>query len=241
MTLQRNSITPGKSRSIDHFYLCNYVASSYGSDDLSRSLLRFKSNMQFDLQAWVECSVAELSKIVHDQFIVVRALHGQETSPVRSSLDSLGNKLMEVLHCRYEPALIAKTRATRALKFLDKTQRSIEMKSVYEFTGTAEFNHNSFLIIDDILTTGTTMTSIAEAITTATGNSNILFYTLALSERISSLNKDLKMNSNVYGWEPTKGWIVAEEDENYGNLNNLKRLIESDFGNSRSQSIRKRR
>jgi len=202
----------------------------HGIDELSKSLLRFKSKLQVDVQAWIECSVVELSKIINSNFIVVRALHGGELEAGNSSLDLLGVSLVKELNCQYRPQLVKKSRLTKSLKFLNKEERKAEIQGTYSFQpDDGDFRNSSFLIIDDILTTGTTLKAIGDAITATTCNTDISFYSLAYSDYQANLNQHVELSGDTYSWQHTQGWIVAEGHAGYNELISLKNQIQNNF------------
>jgi len=228
MSLQKYKHITADLSEYTHFFLCNYKPRSSGEDHLSRSLLRFKSKLQIDIQAWIECSIVELEKVIDKTFIIVRALHSGELVATNSPLDLLGSKLAQALKCQYTPQLIRKTKTTKDLKSLNKLERVQELVNVYTFNSSEKFKDHHFLIIDDILTTGTTLNAVAETITSNTGNTNISFFTLALVDHTAQLNQSIALKGAGYDWVTPQGWIVSEDEPRYNELNELKRKILAD-------------
>lgn len=68
-----------------------------------------------------------------------------------------------------------------------------------------------FLLIDDILTTGTTMRMIIRAIRRLFPRSLIRIFTLARSDYDPSLNLSSPLHGQNYHLENSAGWIVAED------------------------------
>lgn len=104
------------------YYLCNYRPLHLGGDRLSRSLIRFKEALAFDLQAWIECAIRELQQVdMPGDFIIMRALSSEETiidSNADIALDKLGRAIAEVFNINWKPRLIGKQNYTRPLKLL---------------------------------------------------------------------------------------------------------------------------
>jgi predicted amidophosphoribosyltransferase len=163
-----------------HFYLCPYLPLTAGQDALSHSLLNFKQRIQPDLDAWIDCSVQLLGALPFSpDTIILRALRHDETTAridFPSALDLLGNSLATHLRCRYLPTLLSKSRPTLSGKYLTRRGRRSQLQDVYQLISTppspmsgaadpAPGAHNltpstPFLLIDDILTTGTTMRAL---------------------------------------------------------------------------------
>jgi hypoxanthine-guanine phosphoribosyltransferase len=149
---------------------------------------------------------------------------------------------MQHFHCQYQPDLIRKTKYTRSLKFLKKEDRLTTLKDAYLFTGNSDYTSNTFLIIDDILTTGSTLNSIEDAIRRGTDNTDINYYTLARSDYAADLNKEIELKGESYSWQPRSGWAVSDLQEVYNELDMLKSRIDSDFSFhalKRNSSLRK--
>jgi predicted amidophosphoribosyltransferase len=167
-----------------HLYLCPYLPLTAGKDALSHSLLNFKQRIQPDLDAWIDCSVQLLGSLSFStDTIILRALRHDETTArtdFPSALDLLGHSLAIHLRCRYLPTLLTKSRPTLSGKHLTRQQRQSQLLDVYQFATTPPAPvpakpapgspsttpipdlspSTPFLLIDDILTTGTTMRAL---------------------------------------------------------------------------------
>ncbi len=85
----------------------------------------------------------------------------------------------------------------------------------------------SLLLVDDIFTSGTTMTTIIRAIRKKT-TCTISLFTLAATE--SMHNEGVSLTGVSYEWKPSSGWIhLREPDEPYFTLEKLKRMINDGF------------
>jgi predicted amidophosphoribosyltransferase len=152
--------------SFTHFYLCPYLPLTAGTDSLSLSLLKFKQRIQPDLDAWIDCSRQLLSHLSFaPDTIIVRALRHDETTArmdFPSALDLLGENLALQLRCHYLPTLLTKSRTTLPNKHLTRRERRSQVQDVYHVATPlpAIAPSTPFLLIDDILTTGTTMRAL---------------------------------------------------------------------------------
>jgi predicted amidophosphoribosyltransferase len=70
----------------------------------------------------------------------------------------------------------------------------------------------SFLLIDDILTTGTTMRMIIRALRRQFPRCPIRIFTLARSDYDPALNLSSPLHGQNYHLEDSTGWVVAEEE-----------------------------
>ena len=212
-----------------HYYLCNYRPRFAGSDDLSKSLIRFKMLSRVDVEAWTECALIELNKVSFDKgLVIMRALGSDEKSvspSSRTALDWLGRKLAEKLDGDYCPERLCKIRTTRSVKSLSKVEREIELKDVYSFKGESV---GEILILDDILTTGTTMKEIIKAIRAVLPSCSINLFTLANTDHQALLNQHISLAGYSYTWQEEEWKTVAESEEFYNQFVRLKSQILKD-------------
>jgi predicted amidophosphoribosyltransferase len=255
MGLQQTSIAYHNS-SFRHYYLCHYLPLSAGKDNFSRSLLKFKRRIQPDLDAWIDCSLEVLKDVsLSPDTIVLRALHHDETTlpPTRTSfptaLDIFGDALAHRFGCPYLPSLLLKSRPTRPCKELSREQRLTELRDIYSVdpaslsslpilpssveTAPSLPPPLSFLLIDDILTTGTTMRMIIRALRRQFPRCPIRIFTLARSDYDPALNLSSPLHGQNYHLEAGAGWVVAEEDpDGYPDLLSSKTLKNKILANS---------
>jgi predicted amidophosphoribosyltransferase len=169
-----------------HYYLCPYLPLTAGTDSLSHSLLKFKQRIQPDLDAWIDCSVQLLGQLpISPETIIIRALRHDETAArpdFPSALDLLGHSLAIHLRCRYLPGLLIKSRTTLPNKHLTRRERRSQLQDVYHLTAATTSPATPFLLIDDILTTGTTMRTLIGTIRSDCPASPIRTFTLTRAE-----------------------------------------------------------
>jgi hypothetical protein len=180
---------------------------------------------------------------------IIRALHHEETilreDAPSTSLDKLGSALAHQFKGRYLPHLLRKSLPTQQIKGLSKEQREAELQGLYSLypapaAPPASFPPTipaappagpptpSFLIIDDILTTGTTMKMIIGAILRSYPNANLLIFTLAKADYDTSFNRSTPLQGQNYQLEPGRNWVVAEEEAFFYSLDQLKGWIRAD-------------
>jgi len=137
--------------------------------------------------------------------------------------------LAKVLTAYYVPSFLKKKRKTRAAKLLSREQREQEFSDCYE-AETLHVNeeHPSFLILDDIVTTGTTIKAVINAIRKVFSKASIYIFTLASTQYNINL-QEVQLIGYTYEWKDESGWVVMEENEAYDTeLSILKNKILSD-------------
>lgn len=233
MSLQQSKIFYHQGRYAEHYYLCNYIPSRSGADKLSHSLIRFKEALAYDLQAWIDCAVSELEKLkMTSDTIVIRALGSEETKTDENSntaLDKLCKAIGETYGCQWKPGLIGKPQHQRSLKSLTWEERRKEIRHAYYLSQEYfDFDRKEILLIDDIITTGATVTAIIGLIKEYFSRARFTVFTLAKTAYIHTLNDDLHLHGSGYKWEDSMGWKVAEDEEPYNNYTGLCNCIRKD-------------
>jgi len=184
MRLLASNIKCGNA-SFPHYYLCYYLPLTAGKDKPSLSLLKFKQRIQPDLDTWITYAAELLGSVsLSPDTIILRALRHDEVcarADFPSALDVLGHSLAERLHCRYLPTFVCKTRPTLPGKLLTRRQRQTQLENVYKLSGIPLAEHPPFLLIDDILTTGSTMRALIGALREHYFASPITVFTLTRS------------------------------------------------------------
>jgi predicted amidophosphoribosyltransferase len=206
MVLQTTSITCRYS-SFRHYHLCDYLPLSAGKDMISRSLLKFKHRTRPDFNTWIGYALEALHEIsLTPDTIILRALHHDEMvagTKFPTALDFLGHALAGHFGCRYLPSFLRKSRPARPCKELSRRQRKTELRGIYSLNPDIlphvappaalptpspadpipapplPSPNPPFLLIDDILTTGTTMRMIIQPLRRTFPLSPIRIFTLA--------------------------------------------------------------
>jgi len=76
----------------------------------------------------------------------------------------LAANLARLCGMHHQPALIRRVRRTRALKNMSPRQRSLEVKSAFAIDDLTGVKGRNFLLVDDVLTTGSTSEACAKAL-----------------------------------------------------------------------------
>ena len=196
-----------------HHYLCHYRSIGAGADPLSRSLLKFKLGAQPDLDAWVDCARAALAEEPPmSGTILVRALGHRETSVLNGRprpLDLLCQTLACDFGCRYLPTLLSKSRETPGNKGLSTRERATQLLDVYSADPPAP-PCTPLLLIDDILTTGTTIHAITLALRRSCPGCPVRIFTLARAAGVSFLDQTIPLQGRSYRFDPVSGWQLAD-------------------------------
>lgn len=95
-------------------------------------------------------------------------------------LDQLCHSIAAHHSASYFPKLLTKSKTTRPLHKLNKTERRKELNNIYRIDPSIKpYRHKNILIVDDIVTTGTTMNAIKQAISKICPSAKFYFFTLA--------------------------------------------------------------
>ena len=164
-------------------------------DYVSNSLLGFKNGREPITRIWIDLSSRLLRDAINVDFII-RVLDSRETEiSGHSSLDRLGKGLSRTLNIPYRGNSLFKTRITQPLKGLHKTERYEEIHMVYRYRNNNP-TANNILLIDDIITSGTTIREIKRAISNEIGDFNLFLF--VLGKTYDSWTDENQNNDDVY-------------------------------------------
>lgn len=196
-----------------HYYLVQYTPSGPAQDGLSKSLLRYKHNDFQDRGGWLDYAHHEIQSVAWpENGLVVRALHSYEHDRIfrRKPLDYLGNRLALALGWKYTPALIRKLWPTqKAHQLFSKEQRSDEFLNNYILNENFGYMKDTpVLIVDDIVTTGITMTAILNAFNDRCIPENLTTFSFAKTGYEPGFNQQLQIKGDLFTYDHEKGWIT---------------------------------
>lgn len=231
MALQHRRFTVGQD-SFDHFYLCHYRPKRAGEQDrLSKSLLRFKDGREPDLRAWIDCCVSELKpKFSNQNVSIIRALAHSEIMAVEvNPMGRLCKHLSEFVGVWDATAALSKLKPTNKLSRLPKRERYEQSIGNY-MVESGLVPSKRILIIDDILTSGATMTAIINAIRQSIQSARIKVFTFAVSDYAEDANSAIVLHG--YGnFTRGLGSQLNDAEESYSESYEalVRRILSDDF------------
>jgi predicted amidophosphoribosyltransferase len=149
-------------------------------DPISQSILKFKECDNLTVNAWCYFVVSVFSGIKFKIDLILRMQSSHEiTSDKMHPLSQIGYSLEQNLdNAKFSPDLLFKTRSVNALHRMSSSNRKQEIKGAYAYKGFDDVRCPNILVIDDILTTGTSMREVSRAIKKIQPNCNIFNFTL---------------------------------------------------------------
>jgi hypothetical protein len=164
------------------FHLSYYFTRKSGINDVvSESLLKFKDNEYPDTERWIKKASKELPKFISGIDVILRVLGSDEldANDGYTSLDELCESLELALEgSEYMPNVLKKTDYTNELKYMSKADRLSELEDVYYIDNSDELEGKTILLVDDILTTGSTLKSIMKSLEEEVCDFSLHFFTL---------------------------------------------------------------
>ena len=169
------------------YFLSHYIPANRGSQDtISKGLLKFKDGNTNYLKIWSNYAAFTLIKLKLKPHIIVRAISSSETVPIIDKpLDKVGENLAYETGSAYTPKALYKIKEHSPLKFQGGSgARKKELNGIYRFDKSQITSQLPIiLIIDDIITTGSTAKEINRAIRTEYKQCKVYF--LALGQTVS--------------------------------------------------------
>jgi hypothetical protein len=167
--------------------------------------------------------------------LILRAFHHRETSIVKDppvALDVLGNEIARRFGCLYAPEWLGKHRSTAQLRRLrQRSLRDGELSGAYYWKGpplpadpavpavpadpadplVAQVPRFRYLwIIDDILTTGSTIGAILQTVMPVMGTAQPFALTLGKTSVDTTINHKLALSTDYGTWMAGRGWQIHE-------------------------------
>jgi predicted amidophosphoribosyltransferase len=207
------------------YHLCYYFSSMEQWDVDRNRIILFKNYDERTIRFFITQSINFLlSHRMDKDLIIIRALSSKELKidvKSNSALDRLGKSLSAVFGCVYLPEILEKERHTKPIKSLTLADRQKELSSVYKIRDlTVNLNGRKILIIDDVVTTGTTSCSIIKAVVEKYPAVKINIFSLAWTPTIKQ-QTFLQQNSMSY---------LNDPEVNYG-IKQTNRWKDDDFEN----------
>jgi hypothetical protein len=172
-------------------YLADYIPRNTSiTDSISEYLLKFKGNLQPNVRVWIELS-KEVFLGKRFDYIVRILSHNETATSNNSPLDRLGEALAQVTNAKYIPFSLKKNRSTVPLKTLSRNARIQALQGSYFFESTGLKPDATFLIIDDITTTGVSFAFAYKAIKQSLPQSNISMFALSQTGYDPAANADI--------------------------------------------------
>jgi hypothetical protein len=162
------------------YHLEYYIPRNTGqSDQLSEDVIQFKKGNQQKVREWCNKASHHISGIISPT-IIVRALGSNETIVSgQKPLDQLGLFLASQTGASYQPQILSKASTNPPLKGLGKSAREGALQGLYKAEKLEIGESPSFLVIDDIITTGSTIKEIQRTLIGAFPNAKVYFLALA--------------------------------------------------------------
>lgn len=212
------------------YYLAYYFPRKQGNNDtVSEYILHFKDNKEPYTTKWIALASREVTANIKDIDIIVRVLGSTElTASGHTSLDKLGESLAKHTNSVYVKSALNKKRQTRPLKFLSRAERQQELNGLYTFQKpkTISSNNPNILLIDDIVTSGTTLKEVNRAIKTVLPQCRLFFFSIGKTYdnwkdgvvTNSAILREFRKSANeIYNPRPDSvGYKQKEEAKNDG-------------------------
>jgi|GEM_PF-6868334 len=170
-TVTRAAFIQYRKRRVKLQYLCTYFPINLCPDAVSRSLVLFKKNNPVHVDAWARYAAEAIT--LPRNCLIVRPLGSQEQS-IRpdavpdTPLDKLCARLASANRCSYAPWLLTKRTRTRPLKGLNRDDRWRTLWDQYRVATPVDTDRiGCILLVDDIITTGTTFRAIIRVLQNA--------------------------------------------------------------------------
>jgi ATP-dependent DNA helicase RecQ len=175
----------------------------YYKDPIKEKIFGFKNNKKKEVDEWnsiIEDNVSSLPKINY----IVRALGHNETIIENTSLDSTGQLISEHTSAKYIPDLLIKNSATKKSTTMGAQERKEEIKGKYSINKMhqeyedLQSENRTILIIDDVYTTGATMSEITRVLSNEFSFVKIYIFSLVQTKGFSDTPQMQHHNHNLF-------------------------------------------
>lgn len=196
----------------------------HDKDYVKNKVLKFKDGDENTINQWLSVIKQHINLFPSIDYIV-RALGHKEINAIESSLDNVGKLIEESIpYSKYLPNLLSKKNTNQKLT----TMTAIDRKNTLSKQYILNENHNdfskqkkSFLIIDDVYTTGSTTKEITRAIREVLPNSIIYIFTLVQTKGFGDSHEIELHNQNLLAFLDKKITLKLQNikfnNDNYEN------------------------
>lgn len=196
----------------------------HDKDYVKNKVLKFKDGDEDTIKEWISVIKQHIDLFPNIDYIV-RALGHKEINAIESSLDNVGKLLEECISSsKYIPDLLSKKSTNNKMTTMNAIDRKNTLSKQYSLNiNHKEFTEQkkSFLIIDDVYTTGSTVKEITRAIREALPNSIIYVFTLVQTKGFGDSHEIELHNQNLLAYLDNKIKLrfndTKSKNENYEN------------------------
>jgi predicted amidophosphoribosyltransferase len=237
MELMKRKLRLDSGRAIDLYHLCYYLSKNTSRDSEQQLVLDFKNNEEQAVRRFIIEAIENLQHLgIDEDTLILRALSSKETKADQNmarGLRRLGTSLSWVFDCDHFPSMLYKKRVTEPIKNLGIAERKAELAGVYAVDqNIVDLNERKVLLIDDVVTTGATVSAIIDAILKAFPQTQVEVFSLAWTPTYwQQLALGLQERAAMYVNEPEEmyGGIKKEmvRDEDFENGETLVSIFAS--------------
>ncbi len=158
----------------------NHYFLGYYEDPIKPAIWDFKDKDEDSLRQWRDITIKNAGDLPHVDFIVRSCGHA-EIEHSDSPIDVIGDALSKHIGAQYVPDLLKKTRPTLKSTTLNRHQRHQQIQNTYVVNRAhlkEEILNPSFLIVDDVYTTGATTNEITRALNEEFKSAKVQVFTL---------------------------------------------------------------
>jgi tetratricopeptide (TPR) repeat protein len=184
---------------VQRISLCNYIPSINKTDTMTVELLNFKSGKSESINRWSNLSIAVLQRHEIKFDFIIRVLGSDEIyAEEEKPLDKLCRSIAKSLDIEYIPNLIYKSRRTSKLSHIKGLDNRIrEISGAFGVnSGYDKLLNKRLLLIDDVLTAGTTSNEVIKSIKTKYSTFSATLFTLTKTS--NDVNSNSIYNSNLF-------------------------------------------
>ena len=184
----------------------NKMFLGYYLDGVKQEIWSFKDGLSSSIDRWISKAL-EVSQSFPDVDYVIRALGHKELTTGNSNkpLDLLADNLAKNLSGKYIPEILTKSRVLEKSTRISASQRSSQVNGVYEVTyqeRIARIECPTFLIVDDVHTSGATTDEIRRAVLQTYPTAQVFIFTLVKTlfrKDAKKASAELQHNNQLYG------------------------------------------